>query len=58
MVAKTVHSDDENALKIAIEIIKECSLIFDSDRCEMAGKYVKCGHDEAVKRKVDPKKMI
>lgn len=40
--AKTAFDNDENKIKIATDVAKECENETDVDRCETALKYLSC----------------
>lgn len=56
-LARMTHGTD-HAIELAAGIADDCKAITDADRCEMSYKLANCFVENAVKRSLDPKKII
>lgn len=55
-MAKIVHVGNTTA--IVTTLLDDCGQITDTDRCELAAKFMQCGQKSAIKHGFDPKKII
>lgn len=57
-VTKIAYADNSKALDITKTVMEDCGDISETNRCEVATKFMKCCQDSAIKHGVDPKKFM